>query len=171
MAIKWCLIEVQILLITRHIVHVWGHSCYLFCEFLIIVLSFFLLICRNSLYHYIFWFHYIWNPSYVIHTFKCNIPSPSLRLLFFLLMWLLLYKALISFYSIYQSFLFLWKLLLLLNQTYSSIFSLKDLKFLLFIFRSHFKEVTPVTVSELIKQSKFSSVLETPDPWEVGGKL
>ena len=49
----------------------------------------------------------------------------------------------------------------------SLIFSLEDLKTVFFLFRSHFKVVTPVSVSELMKQSKLSSVLGAPDPWEV----
>lgn len=53
------------------------------------------------------------------------------------------------------------------SNRYSPIFSLEDLFFFLFICRSYFKQVTQVSASELIKQSKFSPVLETLDPWEV----
>lgn len=38
---------------------------------------------------------------------------------------------------------------------------------LLFIFGSHFKVITPVSVSELMKPSKLSSVLTALGPWEV----
>lgn len=51
-----------------------------------------------------------------------------------------------------------------------SIFSLEGFKILLFTFRSHFKVVTPISVSELMTQSKLSPVFEAPDPWEVRGR-
>lgn len=51
-----------------------------------------------------------------------------------------------------------------------SIYSLEGFTILLFTFRSHFKVVTPISVSGLMKQSKLSPVSEAPDPWEVGGR-
>lgn len=126
---------VLIPLITRDIVHALGHSC-LFNEFLIIALSF--------------------SPLLCLYPFIHKVPSPPQGLLFFLLMWLLLYKSLISFQFISLSYL--WKLSWLLGLIDILLyFLLKIYIFFLFICRSYFKQVTQVSASELI--SKVSSAL------------